>query len=54
MAIRSRAVEGNCRLGTELRAMTVSKNGQSIGVAAVTADFAIKCLRVVGGKAATV
>lgn len=54
MEIRSRGAEGNCKLGAELPAMAVFKHGQSIAVAVVATDFARKCLRVSGGKAATV
>jgi hypothetical protein len=51
--MRSRGAEGNCKLGPEL-ATAVLDPGQSIAVAAVAADFARKCLRVVGAKAAPV
>lgn len=54
MAMRSRGAEGNCKLGPELAAMAVFKLGHSRVVAAVAADFARKCLRVVSGKVAPV
>src|SRR5580692_6903561 len=50
MAIRSRGEAGNCRLGAELAASAVFHGGQSTPAAAVTADFARNCLRVVSAK----
>jgi hypothetical protein len=52
--MRSRGAEGNCMLGLLFTAIAVFKHGLSRVVAAVAADFARKCLRVMGAKTAPV
>ena len=54
MAIRSRGAAGNCRLGVDPAAKTVSNRGNSMPVTVVAASFSTKRLRVVVGKAAPV